>query len=115
MTVGSSRPQNLLKRYRFVMTLPFQPLHSRRFKFVLSEKQMTAIRNVSGTAFVVAEFRADENRALNPLYRDMIVELFLTDETLHASRLVAASFPQVKDMVKVRTRYFDDTLEKQIL
>jgi methyltransferase (TIGR00027 family) len=76
---------------------------------------MSAIKNVSGTAFVVAEFRAEENHAVNPLYRDLIVELFLDDETLHASRLVAASFPQVKDMVKVRTRYFDDTLEKQIL
>jgi methyltransferase (TIGR00027 family) len=76
---------------------------------------MAAIKSVSGTAFVVAEFRADENRAANPLYRDSIVELFLDDDTLRASRLVADSFPPVKDMVKVRTRYFDDTLEKQIL
>jgi methyltransferase (TIGR00027 family) len=75
---------------------------------------MTDIKSVSGTAFVVAEFRADENRAVNPLYRDLIVEHFLNDETLRASRLVAASFPHVKDMVKVRTKYFDDTLEKQI-
>jgi O-methyltransferase involved in polyketide biosynthesis len=63
----------------------------------------------------VAEFRADENRAVNPLYRDRIVEHFLNDETLRVSRLVSASFPQVKDMVKVRTKYFDDTLEKQIM
>jgi methyltransferase (TIGR00027 family) len=76
---------------------------------------MTAIKNVSGTAFVVAEFRAEENRAVNPLYRDLIVELFLNDKSLYASRLVADSFPQVKDMVKIRTRYFDDTLQKQIL
>ena len=75
---------------------------------------MAAIKSVSGTAFVVAEFRAEENRAVNPLYRDLVVEIFLNDETLHASGLVAASFPPVKDMVKVRTRYFDDTLEKQI-
>jgi methyltransferase (TIGR00027 family) len=75
---------------------------------------MAVIKSVSGTAFVVAEFRADENRAVNPLYRDLVVELFLNDETLQASRLVAASFPQVKDMVKVRTRYFDHTLQKQI-
>src|SRR5262245_37556737 len=75
---------------------------------------MRAISNVSGTAFVVAEFRADENRAVNPLYRDLVVELFLNDKTLHASGLVAASFPPVKDMVKVRTKYFDDMLEKQI-
>src|SRR6185295_14518153 len=75
---------------------------------------MAVITSVSGTAFVVAEFRADENRAVNPLYRDLVVELFLNDETLQASRLVAARFPQVKDMVKVRTRYFDHTLQKQI-
>ena len=31
---------------------------------------MAQIENVSGTAFVVAEFRAEENREKNPLYRD---------------------------------------------
>lgn len=75
---------------------------------------MAQIKDVSGTAFVVAEFRAEENRAVTPLYRDPVVGLFLSDESRHAAGLVEASFPPVKDMVKIRTRYFDDVLEKQL-
>jgi methyltransferase (TIGR00027 family) len=76
---------------------------------------MPSIRNVSGTAFVVAEFRAEENREVEPLYRDPVVKLFLTEETKQAAALVAASFPSAKDLVRIRTKYFDDQLDKQIL
>ena len=38
---------------------------------------MSEIKNVSGTAFIIAEFRAEENAAPEPLYRDEIVKLFL--------------------------------------
>jgi methyltransferase (TIGR00027 family) len=76
--------------------------------------QLVAIKNVSGTAFVVAEFRAEENEETDPLYRDSIVELFLNEETKLAAGSVAASFPPVKDLVKIRTKYFDDMLERQI-
>ena len=76
---------------------------------------MARIENVSGTAFVVAEFRAEENGATAPLYRDAVVPLFLNDETRRAAALVAASFPPVKDLVKIRTKYFDDMLEKRLL
>jgi methyltransferase (TIGR00027 family) len=76
---------------------------------------MSQIKDVSGTAFVVAEFRAEENLAVTPLYRDSVVELFLSEDSRYAAGLVAASFPPVKDMVKIRTRYFDDTLEKHLL
>jgi len=75
---------------------------------------MSEIRNVSGTAFVVAEFRAEENRETSPLYRDPIVELFLSDDSRRAAGRVAASFPPVGDLVKIRTKYFDDTLDKHI-
>jgi O-methyltransferase involved in polyketide biosynthesis len=73
---------------------------------------MPRIKDVSGTAFVVAEFRAEENDAARPLYRDSVVGLFLNEESRDAAGRVAASFPPVKDMVKVRTKYFDDTLER---
>jgi O-methyltransferase involved in polyketide biosynthesis len=76
---------------------------------------VSQIRNVSGTAFVVAEFRAEENRAATPLYRDSVVGLFLSDDSRHAAGIVAASFPPVKDMVKIRTKYFDDVLEKHLV
>jgi len=75
---------------------------------------MTQIKNVSGTAFVVAEFRAEENRVAAPLYQDPVVGLFLDEDTRHAAGLVEASFPQVKDLVRIRTRYLDDVLDAHI-
>jgi methyltransferase (TIGR00027 family) len=76
---------------------------------------MSEIRNVSGTAFVVAEYRAEENSEETPLYEDHVVGLFLNEESRRAARHVALRYPPVKDMVKIRTRYFDDTLEKHLL
>jgi methyltransferase (TIGR00027 family) len=49
-----------------------------------------------------------------PLYRDSIVRLFLNNDTKQAAAHVAASPPAVKDLVKIRTKYFDDMLENQI-
>jgi methyltransferase (TIGR00027 family) len=72
---------------------------------------VSEIKNVSGTAFVVAEFRAEENRELSPLYHDPVVGYFLNDDSRYAAGLVAASFPPCRDLVKIRTRYFDDALE----
>lgn len=75
---------------------------------------MSEIKNVSGTAFIIAEFRAEENAAPEPLYRDEIVKLFLDRNSKQVAHQVAQSFPPVKDMVKLRTRYFDDTLVQQL-
>src|SRR5262252_4629863 len=75
---------------------------------------MLTIEDVSGTAFVVAEYRAEENRDPAPIYRDPVVGLFLSDASRQAAERVSTRFPPVKDMVKTRTRYFDDMLEAQI-
>jgi methyltransferase (TIGR00027 family) len=75
---------------------------------------MSRMRNVTGTAFVVAEFRAEENHAPHPLYRDPIVNWFLDEESKQAAETVATGFPLVSEMVKIRTRYFDDMLERQL-
>lgn len=75
---------------------------------------MPQIKNVSGTAFVVAEYRAEENREAAPLYEDSVVELFLNDDSRDAARRLALRFPPVKDMVKIRTRYFDDILDDHL-
>src|SRR5262245_44066985 len=72
------------------------------------------ITNVTGTAFVVAEYRAEENNAAHPLYRDPVVPLFLSPESRRAARNAAAGFPLVKELVKLRTRYLDETLDVQI-
>ncbi|MGH6636164.1 MAG: hypothetical protein ACRED0_08565 [Gammaproteobacteria bacterium] len=49
---------------------------------------MAKIQNVTGTAFVVAEFRADENAEAHPLYSDPIVPLFLNGETRKAAKRI---------------------------
>ena len=75
---------------------------------------MSEIKNVTGTAFVVAEFRAEENYAAQPLYRDPIVSLLLNTESQQAAARIAAAFPVMREMVKIRTKYFDDMLDRQI-
>jgi methyltransferase (TIGR00027 family) len=75
---------------------------------------MAGIESVTGTAFIVAEWRAEENAETRPLYRDPIVPLFLTDETNKAAEHIAAGFPPIKKVVKIRTRYFDDRLDQQL-
>jgi O-methyltransferase involved in polyketide biosynthesis len=54
---------------------------------------MPEIQDVTGTAFIVAEYRARENAEQNPLYRDPIVPLFLSKRTRQAADRVAADFP----------------------
>ena len=46
---------------------------------------MAAIEDVSGTAFVVAEYRAEENREPAPIYRDPVVGVFLSDASRQAA------------------------------
>jgi methyltransferase (TIGR00027 family) len=75
---------------------------------------MNGIRNVTGTAFVVAEFRASENREPNPIYVDPVVPAFLDGRTQGAAAIIAGNFPPGVTNVKIRTRYFDDRLARSI-
>jgi methyltransferase (TIGR00027 family) len=75
---------------------------------------MTKIQDVTGTAFIVAEYRARENGAPDPLYRDPIVPLFLNDRTRQAADRMAADFPAGEKGVRLRTRYYDDHLDEQL-
>ena len=63
---------------------------------------MPQIEYVTGTAFVVAEFRAEENREAEPLYQDHIVELFLNGDTRAAAGRVSTNFPSAKDLVRIK-------------
>jgi len=75
---------------------------------------MTDIKNVTGTAFVVAEFRASENSEPNPIYLDPVVPIFLDERTKRAAAAIEADFPPGAVNVRIRTRYFDDRLEQAI-
>jgi len=82
---------------------------------LLSKGARLAMKNVTGTAFIVAEFRAEENEEAIPLYTDNVVKIWLNEETKKIASHIAQSSPAAKEMVKLRTKYFDDVLSNQIL
>jgi methyltransferase (TIGR00027 family) len=75
---------------------------------------MTEIQDVVGTAFIVAEYRGREDAEQDPLYRDTITRLFLSNQTREAADRVAAGFPPGRQGVRLRTRYFDDRLDEEL-
>jgi methyltransferase (TIGR00027 family) len=75
---------------------------------------MSPIKDVTGTAFVVAEFRARENAEPHPLYVDRIVPIFLDERTRQAADRIATGFPAAEKNVRLRTRYLDDRLDEQL-
>jgi methyltransferase (TIGR00027 family) len=82
---------------------------------LLSKGARLAMKNVTGTAFIVAEFRAEENEEAMPLYTDPVVKIWLNEETKEIAAKIAQNSPAAKEMVKLRTKYFDDVLSNQIL
>ncbi len=75
---------------------------------------MTGFQDVTGTAFIVAEYRAHENAEANPLYVDPIVPIFLNETTRQAADAISVDFPAIEKAVRIRTRYFDDRLDEQL-
>lgn len=71
--------------------------------------------NLTGTAFIVAEFRSEENAETTPLYTDNVVQIWLNEETRKIASEIAQNSPAAKEMIKLRTKYFDDILSNQIL
>jgi methyltransferase (TIGR00027 family) len=80
-----------------------------------SKDEELAMSNVTGTAFIVAEFRAEENEETAPLYTDPVVKIWLNDETKQIAAKIAQNSPAAKEMIKLRTKYFDDILSNQVL
>lgn len=72
------------------------------------------IASVSGTAFVTAGFRMWGQAGNPPLYDDPVTGLLLDEEALAAARAAAQKFPHAPDMIRLRTRYFDDAVRQAI-
>jgi methyltransferase (TIGR00027 family) len=86
-------------------------------KYRIAKRDLTnepSCKDVTGTAFIVAEYRAHENAEANPLYVDRIVPLFLDERTRQAADGISADFPAVEKSIRIRTRYFDDRLDEQL-
>ena len=77
---------------------------------------MSEVREVTGTAFVVAEFRARENEEARPLYVDAIVPIFLDARTREAADRIRADFPAGENMPRLHSTSggFKDTEAKEL-
>ncbi|MEH1907748.1 MAG: SAM-dependent methyltransferase [Nostoc sp.] len=75
---------------------------------------MFEINQISKTAFVTAQWRVEENDNVAPLFVDDIAKSFLNNETKIIADSAAQTFPLSKEMIKYRTKYFDDSLLNQI-
>jgi methyltransferase (TIGR00027 family) len=75
---------------------------------------LDAIQDVTGTAFIVAEYRARENAAAHPLYVDPVVPIFLNERTHAAAERMVTGFPAGVHAVQLRTRYYDDHLDAEL-
>jgi methyltransferase (TIGR00027 family) len=75
---------------------------------------MTAIKDVTLAAFIVAEFRIQENNEAHPLYVDHVAPLFLAGSTRASARAIQHYFPPAGKNLRLRTCYFDDRLDGAI-
>jgi methyltransferase (TIGR00027 family) len=73
----------------------------------------TSFERVGRTAFVIAQWRAEESECASPLFTDHVANIFLDQETRGVARKIAEASPSTQFLVKYRTRFFDDLfLEK---
>ncbi len=69
---------------------------------------------VGRTAFVIAQWRAEEAEQPAPLFRDHVANIFLNDDNIQSAANIAKASPSTKLLVRYRTRYFDDLIMEQI-
>lgn len=75
---------------------------------------MIDIDEVGATAFVIAAIRAMEHEQSHQLFDDPYAEWFSNERGLTAARQLAAAFPPATTMVRFRTRYFNQFVERGI-
>jgi len=75
---------------------------------------MTPIDEVGKTAFIVACWRAQEAQRKNPIFTDPHARLFVNEEMSGVANDLSQVLPGGPAMVRYRTRFFNDSLAKQI-
>ena len=75
---------------------------------------MIDINEIGATAFVIASIRAMEKEQPDPLFSDPYAEWFSNERALGAARQLNEAFPPSTTMVRYRTRYFNDFIERGI-
>ncbi|MBU8854952.1 class I SAM-dependent methyltransferase [Bacillus sp. FJAT-26377] len=69
---------------------------------------------VGRTAFVIAEWRAEESESASPLFSDHLANIFLNVDTSKNALAIAEDSPSTRFLVRYRTRYFDDLILQKI-
>jgi len=72
------------------------------------------IDDVGHTAFLIAQWRAEETETLSPLYYDHIANIFLSDKSHHMALNINDVSPSTKYLVNYRTKFFDDSFSARI-
>jgi len=75
---------------------------------------MIDINEIGATAFVIASIRAMEQEQPDPLFNDPYAEWFSNERALGAARQLNEAFPPSTTMVRFRTRYFNQFIERGI-
>ena len=75
---------------------------------------MIDINEIGATAFVIASIRALESEQPDPLFDDPYAEWFSNERARGAARQLHAAFPPSTSMVRFRTRYFNEFVERGV-
>ena len=75
---------------------------------------MIDINEIGATAFVIASIRALEREQPDPLFDDPYAEWFSNERARGAARQLHAAFPPSTNMVRIRTRYFNEFVESGV-
>ena len=72
------------------------------------------INDIGTTAFVIAYFRAQEEKRADPLFRDPYAQWFLYDEIMEKARETEEIFPEIREIIRHRTHTFNNFVEQEI-
>ena len=75
---------------------------------------MIDINEIGATAFVIASIRALEREQADPLFDDPYAEWFSNERARGAARQLHAAFPPSTNMIRIRTRYFNEFVERGV-
>lgn len=69
---------------------------------------------VGRTAFVTAQWRAEEMEQPDPLFCDHVANIFLNSDTSEIAANIAKASPSTQLLFRYRTRYFDEKIMEQV-
>jgi len=69
-------------------------------------------KEVGKTAHLIAQWRSEESKAPFPLFEDPYAAFFTSPESKLFAETVDRILPSIREMARLRTRYFDDALRR---